>query len=411
MTTDTNKQGASGPTETAALAQPGPKSEIDLLDVLLTLARRKWFIIKFCAIAGVAAVVIALMLPNVYTAATTILPPQQGSSMSSLLSGQMGLLAGLAGQDMGLKNPSDIYLAMLRSDTVADELIKKFDLEKVYKAKYLVDARRKLRANSFIQTTDDGLISIAFTDRTPERAAQIANAYVSDLYSLNARVTVTEAAQRRRFFEGQLESAKNSLANAEVALKQTQLKTGMLDLDAQSKVILTSIAMVKAQISAQEVQIQGMRAFATADNPDLQRAETELAALRVQLARLVRDNNVPEGDIDIPTTKLPQAGLEYIRRLRDVKYYETLYELIAKQYEAAKLDEAKSVPVIQVVDPALKPERKSGPPRTIIVLLTGFAAFVIACFWVLVSEEYRQRTANQKTLLRIDLLKRQLFGK
>ncbi len=414
MTTDTNIEGVGEPREsqeTTPQAPTGANSEIDLLDVLLTLARRKWFIITFCGIFGVAAVVMTLRSPNVYTAKTTILPPQQGSSMSSLLSGQMGLLAGLAGKDVGLKSPSDVYIAMLRSDTAADDLIKQFDLEKVYKTKYLVDARQRLRAQSVINTTAEGLLSVAFTDKNPKLAAEIANAYVDELHSMNARLATTEAAQRRVFFEGQLKTAKDNLADAEVALKQTQLKTGMLDLDAQSKLILTSVATLKAEISAKEVQIQGMRSFATADNPDLQVAETELAALRGQLSKLVRDNNVPEGDIDIPTTKIPQAGLEYVRRLRDVKYYETLYELMAKQYEAAKLDEARSVPLIQVVDPALTPERKSGPPRTIIVLLTGIAAFVISCFWVLISEEYRQRTANDHTHSKIELLKRQLFSR
>jgi uncharacterized protein involved in exopolysaccharide biosynthesis len=234
------------------------------------------------------------------------------------------------------------------------------------------------------------MISVSVSDRDPQRAADMANAYVSELQRLSNTLAVTEASQRRVFYEQQLQQAKNQLGDAEIALKQTQEKTGVLEINAQARAIIDAIADVKAQIAAKEVRIQSMRAYVTEQNPELKAQEQELAAMHAQLEKLEKQQPESAGDIAIPSKALPQVGLEYIRRYRDVKYYETVYQLIAKQYELARMDEAKEAGLVQVVDSAVVPDKRSWPPRTLIVLLSAITALLLACGWVLARSASRQ---------------------
>ena len=219
------------------------------------------------------------------------------------------------------------------------------------------------------------------------------------------RLAIGEAGQRRLFFEQQLKRAKDDLANAEVAMRQTSEKTGMMQVDAQSRAMIASISQLKGQIAAKEVELQGMKSFATEQNPDLRLLNEQLSGMRQQLAKLVRNPNVSEGSIVIPTTQIPEAGLEYLRRYRDVKYYETIFELIAKQYEIARLDEAKSAPVIQVVDTATVPEKKSSPWRSLIVGLVTLAGVFCAAVWAIIAELFRAAIQNPRIRQKIELLK------
>jgi uncharacterized protein involved in exopolysaccharide biosynthesis len=178
-----------------------------------------------------------------------------------------------------------------------------------------------------------------------------------------------------------------------------------MQIDAQSRAMIAAITQLKAQIAAKEVELQVMRTFATEQNPDYRLGSEQLAGLRQQLALLLRNSNTAAGDIEIPTTKIPEAGLEYIRRYREVKYQETLYELFAKQCEIARVDEAKSAPIIQVVDIAQRPERKSGPFRTLIVLIITLAAFLVAVVWALVKEIYARQREDPETRMKLELLR------
>ncbi len=388
-----------------APARSETAKSMSLLDILIVLAAHKGFIAKFTLAWAVAAVVVSLLLPSVFTAKTTILPPQQAQSIGASFIGQLGMLASLAGKDIGLKNPSDVYVAMLRSDSVQDELVRRFDLQSLYKAKRFSDARNALDHVSQIESTKSGLISISVKDRSPQRAATLANAYVEELQKLNGRLAITEASQRRLFFEQQMRKAKDDLTNAEIAMKQTQEKTGVMQIDAQSRSIVAAVTQLKAQIAATEVQLQAMKLFATDQNPDVKLATQQLAGLQQQLAKLLRNSNVAEGDVEIPTTKVPEAGLEYIRRYRDVKYYETIYELIGKQYEVARLDEAKSAPVIQVVDLAAPPDRRSWPFRSLIVILATTAAFFLSVMLVLVWDSLKAANENPQQHEKFRMLK------
>jgi uncharacterized protein involved in exopolysaccharide biosynthesis len=347
-------------------------------EALIILAKRKAFIAKFVGAAILAAVVISLLLKNTYTANAKIMPPQQNQSMAmtSMLN-QFGPLAALAGQGLGLRTPSDIYVGMLRSRTVADALIDRFSLIQVYKKKKRDDARKALESNTLITTGKDGIISISVDDHDPNLAASIANAYVEELENLTKTLAITEASRRRAFFERETKMAMDDLAGAEQALKQTQETTGLIMLDPQSRAMIESLSSLRAQVAAKEVQVQSMRSFATAQNPDLERAEQELAALRDQQAKLEMGRG-KRSLADVPIENVPSAGLEYIRKLREVKYREALFELLAKQYEAAKIDEARDSLVVQQLDKAVIPEKKSWPLRGVIVIVTTMLALMIA---------------------------------
>jgi uncharacterized protein involved in exopolysaccharide biosynthesis len=208
--------------------------DISLLDLLIVLAKHKLLILGLTFSAGVAAAVISFLLPNIYTATTKILPPQQTQSTTSAMLGQLGVLSGLAGGSFGIKNPNDLYVGMLKSRTVADNIIERFDLKKVYKVRTSTHARNRLQQATTISSGRDGIIRIEIDDKEPKRAANLANAYVDELYKLTQTLAVTEASQRRLFLEKQLKLAKQELASAEVALKKTQEETGLIKLDDQA---------------------------------------------------------------------------------------------------------------------------------------------------------------------------------
>ena len=369
---------------------PPPRSS--LLDFVLVLARRKRLVLGIPAVAVLVSAAVALMLPNWYAANTKILPPQQSQSNAVAILGQLGALAGGGGasQALGLRNPSDIYVAMLRSRTVADNLVERFHLLKVYDKESIYYARRELARNSTIVAGREGVLTVEVEDKDPQRAAQIANGYIEELRSLTLRFAVTEAGQRRFFFEGQLKKAKTDLANAEIELKRFTQEAGVVSPLGQVGLTVSAAASLRAQISAREIQMTAMRSFATESNPDLLRVQSELAGLRTELAKMEKDSRLAKGDVLIPVGKAPEVSLEYIRRFRDLKYHETLFEVLAKQYEVARIDEAKDATLIQVLDVATPPERKSKPVRSLIVILSALVGLMIGIVAVLVMESYPQ---------------------
>lgn len=384
--------------------------DIGFWDVLLVLARRKRMILRVTGGATLLAIIISLILPKTYTATTVLIPPQQAQSSAAAMLAQLNpLVAGLT-NDLRLKNPADLYVALLKSRVVADDLIAQFNLKEIYGSKTNLDARKALEGNTHLGVTKEGLVDISVDDREPKRAAAMANAYVGALQKLTESLAVTEASQRRLFYERQLVTAKENLSDAEVALKETQEKTGLIQLDEQAKQLIQSSGTLRAQIAAKEIQLERMKLFATDQNPDLQGTEQELRALRGQLAIVERKAVGGNGDMQVATAKVPAAGLEYIRRLRDVKYAETIFELLAKQYEAAKLDEANNSSMVQIVEKAIEPERKSGPKRTLIVLSTAFYSFFFAGCWALLEEYYDRLRRDPKSAARLDLIRTYLRG-
>ena len=381
----------------------------DFVDLLLLLSAKKKTILQIVVAAALVSAVVAMLLPKMYSATASILPPQQSQSTLTAMLGQLGSIAGLSESDLGLKNPADLFIGMLKSRSIEDRLIDRFDLRKVYWVKRYQDARKTLENRSYIVAEREGMISITVEDRDPQRAANLANAYVDELHALNSQLAVSEAAQRRLFYQQKVLAEGDELARAELALKQAQEKTGLVQPEAQSRAIIASVADMRAQVAMKEVEVGAMRTYATKNNPDLRRKEQELAELRAQLAKMERNSGQSGiGDLELPTRQLPQAELEYLRRARDLKYHEALYAFLNKQLDAARIDEAKDAVVVQVVDKAVVPERKSGPHRLLVVAVTALVAFLLACLGVLVVEAWKRRTQDPHDGMRLARLRQSL---
>ena len=362
--------------------------EINIVDMLIVLAKRRKMIVGVTFAAALISAGVSMVMPNIYQATAKLLPPQQNQSSALALLSQFGGIAGAAAGVAGLKNPNDMYVGMLNSRTIADRLIAQFDLKKVYDTDLQDVARKKLDANTNITSGKDGLITIDVEDEDPKRATKLANAYVSEILRLTTVLAVTEASQRRMFYERQLQATKDKLANAEAALKSGLDTRGVISVDAESRAILETVGKLKAQVSAKEIELSAMRAFVTNSNPDYRRVEEELSSLRAELTHLENGRGA-----ETSGTR-EQSGLESVKLLREVKYQQMLYELLAKQYEAARIDEAKDPGVIQVLDQAVEPEQKSKPKRALIVVLSAVIAALGAMAWAFLSEARQKALAS-----------------
>jgi uncharacterized protein involved in exopolysaccharide biosynthesis len=388
------------------LQSTGDQYEIDLLDLFLSLLRSKLIIAAGTGLFLVLGLGISLMLKPIFTATAVIMPPQQEQSSASALLGQLGGLGGLGGgaaTSLGLKNPADLYVGILRSRMIADSLIDRFHLQQEYKQNLRMGARNLLRANSEFEAAADGLIYIRVKDHDPKMAAALANAYVDALHNLNTRLAIGQAAQRRLFYDQQLATEAKDLSAAEEDLKHTQERTGLIQLSGQAEMTIRNIADARAQIASREVQLGAARAYETDQNPDVIRLQAEVASLKSHLAQLEdAQQHMAPGDTQIPGAQVAEAGLEYTRKLREVKYHEAFFELLAKQREAAGIDEAKSAPIIQVVDPAEVPERKSGPSRALITIGFGMLGFVLSSAWAVLSSVLTQMRRSPEQSARLD---------
>ncbi len=370
-------------------------SGMSLLDLLILVANRKRQIFYIALVTGVATFLLTFLLTSQYTAITTIIPPQQSSTSSmALLSqfsqsgsmGGLGSMGSLGASALGIKNPNEIYVAMLKCRTVEDAMVERFDLRKWYGKKLVMDARAAFEKHVQIAVeSKSGLIRISVEDSNPARAAEIANGYVAEFRKFSAELAVTEASQRRLFFEQQLKQSKEDLASAEEQLKRAEQTTGLIHLDSQARALIETAAALRAQVTAKRVQIRAMRSFATEDNPLLVQARQQLAELEFQLNKIGGTQPGGDNELLVSRGRIPESGLEYVRKFREVKYHETVFELLAKQYEIAKLDEAREGAVLQVMDKAVPPEKRSFPKRTWIAAIAAGIACLGAVLWIVFS--------------------------
>ncbi|MGA8274517.1 MAG: GNVR domain-containing protein [Candidatus Sulfotelmatobacter sp.] len=386
------------------------ETEVSLLDVVVIIAENKRFMVRFVLIAAVLAIVISLLLPVRYEGQVVLLPPAQNSSIASSLMGQLGgalgSLATLAGGGLGLKNPADMYVSLLKSRTVEDGMIQRFGLMNEYHEKKMSSTRKELeRRSTIVAGTKDGLIRLTIEDHDPRRAAELANGYVDEFRKLSASLAITEAARRRLFFQQELQQSKDNLTAAEEAMAKTQQSTGVLQIDSQARALIESAAILRAQVVAKQVEIEGMRSFATDDNPNVVLAKQELAALQSQLERVAGSKSDTGSDINLSKGRVTQAGMEYLRRYRDLKYQETVYELLAKEFEVAKLDEAREGSIIQVVDAAVPPDKKSSPHRTLIVIGMTILSFFVGVFWLVVGRRFLRTLELPENRQRLDKIR------
>jgi uncharacterized protein involved in exopolysaccharide biosynthesis len=343
---------------------------VSLLDLALPLAQHWKLLLIAPLLAGLVALGVTYLMKPIYTSRTVFLPPQQQQSAAATAVAQLGALSGLVGGAAGLKSPADQYVALLQSSSVADRLIDEFKLMRVYDRKYRFEARKELAANSRMTLgKKDGLITVEVDDTDPQRAAAIASRYVDELRRLTSHLALTEAQQRRVFFEEQLKKTRDDLTKAQTALEASGFSAGALR--AEPRAAAEGYARLRAEATAAEVRLQTLRRGLSESTPEVQQALATLAALRSQLAR----------------TEAPSAlngGPDYVGRFREFKYQETLFELFARQYELARLDESREGALIQVVDVAQPAEWKSRPKRGQIALTTTLlAALALGAFLVL----------------------------
>lgn len=377
---------------------PSPHDEtqdagISILEIIAVLIAR-WRLLVVVPIA-VGALALGATTPAVapesFTARTTFLPPQQaqGSAAAAALA-SLGALAGLTGGG-AVKTTSDQYVALMQSVTVEDRIIDRFDLMTRYKAKYRVDARRALEGDVRILIgKKDGLISVEAVAGTPVMAADMANQYVAELRRVTSELALTEAQQRRVFFETELKKARVKLDEAQRILQSGGFNAGALK--AEPHAAAESYARVKAEITSAEVVLQAMRSRLADSAPEVQHQLAMLAALRSQLEQLERNT---------PTT----GDADYLSRYREFKYQEKLVELFSQQYEMARLDEGRDGAVVQVVDPATPPERKSGPKRVLTALVAAIVSGLLLVLWILLRHFWQQAQAHPDTAAKLQRLK------
>jgi uncharacterized protein involved in exopolysaccharide biosynthesis len=382
--------------------------EISLLDLLQTVAENLRLLIFGPLFVGLTALGVSFLVTPTFTAKTSFLPPQQQNSMAASMLNSLGALGGLAGAAVGIKNPADQYVAFMQSVTLKDALIDKFELMTRYEAEYRSDARKTLEDNSRIASGKDGIITVEVDDTDPQLAADMANAYVTQLETLMSRLAVTEAQQRRQFFESQLETTKQKLTQAEIALSQTGVSSDVLK--SAPATAIAGVAELQAQVTAQEVRLGAMRGYLAETAPEFKQALTALASLRAQLAKQSQGAR--------PSTSRAEGASgggrdDYIARYRDFKYQETLFELFARQFEMAKLDESREGATIQVIDPATAPELMAKPKKALIAVLATLATGFLLLLWVFVRQALSnaaQDTESAQKLAGIRVAFRRAFG-
>jgi uncharacterized protein involved in exopolysaccharide biosynthesis len=371
--------------DAAAMAGLNDEDDGISLGELLSMLTSRWkSILGGSVVAGALGLGGAMLLPPIFTAQTVIMPPQQQQNGAAAALGALGALGALAGG--GLKNTADQYIGLMQSATVSDRLIDRFKLMEVYDVKYRMDARKVLLKNVAINAgKKDGLIVVAVDDEDPQRATDMANAYVDQLRQMTNTLAVSEAQQRRQFFEQKLGETKERLTQAQIALQAGGFNAGALR--AEPKAAAEGYARIRAELTTAEIKLQTLRATLADGASEVRQQQTIVAALRTELNRQEKTEQVVvDGD----------PG--YISRYREYKYQETLFEMYAKQFELARADEGREGALIQVVDVAQVPEKKSKPQRALLALGAAvLAGFVLAVRAVLVG--IRQRSGTGRAMV------------
>jgi capsule polysaccharide export protein KpsE/RkpR len=411
---------------TAAKPTPEPRplpsaKESDLREAVLALeAQRKWqaerlrllwsrrrFLFRASIMGLIASTLIALVIPKSYTSTARLMPPDAQSKsglamMAALASKGGGGLGSIAGDLLGLQSSGALFIGVLRSQTAQERLIQEFNLRKVYGARLVTDARRKLDENTSIsEDRKSGIISISVTDHDPNRAAAMANGYVNELNSLVAELSTSAAHRERVFLEGRLKVAKQELDNASAQLAQFSSKHGTLDIQTEGRAMLDAAGTLSGQLIAAQSELEGIRQIYTDNNSRVRALKGRVEELREQLKKLdgtgpgeATANDALPGASDgmpYPTIKsLPLLGAKYADYYREAKVQETVYELLTEQYELAKVEEAKETPSVKVLDIAQKPERKSFPPRLLIMFLGTFLMLSASALWVYGSNQWKE---------------------
>jgi uncharacterized protein involved in exopolysaccharide biosynthesis len=370
----------SDPIESRDMPQPAALAQEEgspVFQYLMPLAPRWKSLLSSAILVTAAAYGATFLMQPTYAAVTSFLPPQQQQSSAASALASLGALAGLAGGAVGIRTPADQYIALMESNTVSDRIIAQFKLQELYKRKLLGDARTLLRKNVTITNgKKDGLVTVTVEDHDPSRSAAIANQYVEELRRLTSVLAVTEAQQRRQFFEHLMTEAKDKLTAAQVALQQSGFVDS--DLKTEPKAAADAYAKAKAEATAAEVKLQTIRASRADSSAEVQQQLTTLQALRKQISQL-----------EVQESPNAKSG-DYVGKYREFKYQETLFELMSKQYEIARVDESREGALIQVVDTATPPERNIKPRKLVIAAISGALAMALYAA-LLLFQDYLRR--------------------
>lgn len=384
-------------------------------DLLRLLWDRRRFFLRATAAGLIVSTIIAFLIPKSYTSTTQLMPPDPQSTSSMTMMAAMAAKAGgdlgaVAGDLLGLKSSGALFIGVLRSQTSQDRLIQQFDLRKVYGKRLVIDARTKLDENTSIsEDRKSGIITISVTDHSPQRAAALASAYVDQLNSLVSELSTSSAHRERVFLEERLKVAKEDLDDASNQLAQFSSKNNTLDIQQEGKAMLDAAGAIAGEMIAAQSQLEGLRQIYTDNNSRVRSLDARVAELRKQLEQLggteAKGANgaatspgqsadpppaQPSG-LPYPTIRsLPLLGAKYADYYRRAKIQETVYELLTEQYELAKVQEAKETPSVKVLDPARIPEKRSFPPRLVIMILCTFLTSALSVVWVLGSARWEE---------------------
>ena len=369
---------------------------LSLLDVALLLAHHWKLLVLGPLCVGLAALGAPYLVAPTFTARTSFLPPQQQQSMAASALSSLGALSGLAGVAGTLKSPADQYVSLLQSVTVQDQLIDAFKLMQVYESKFRFEARKELTRNVRVSLgKKDGLITVEVDDTDPKRAAELANRHVDELRRVTAELALSEAQQRRQFFEIQLKQTRDKLSQAQLALQSSGFNQSALR--AEPKAAADSYARMRAEVTAAEVRLQTLRGGLVDSAPEVQQQVIRLQALRGQLGKLEGSLNGAESG-------------DYVSKYREFKYQETLFELFSRQYELARVDESREGALIQIVDAATPPEHKSRPQRGLLALVSTGIGFILTLLFVVLRQSLRRASADPATAHKLSDL-RNAFGR
>ena len=371
---------------------PTPAAEASLLKLVVIVARTRWRLARIVPATMLVTAGLVMLIPVAYTGTAVILAPQPSSSASALLN-QIGSLASLAPELMqgsGGKTSEETYLGILSSRTISDEMIRRFDLQRLYRTRHMVDTRKALAMHTRVEATKGYLIRISVEDHSATRAADMANGYVDILYAINERLALTQSSQRRLFLEQQVTAERDVLSKAELAFKRVQ-ELLRDPADGASRAHTADDGATTHRTGKPGAAVATLRSVATEQNEKVSEMESGLAALRAQLSKAEKGaSDTQTSDYFLAAGKVPAAGLEYIRTTRDLRYHEALFEALSKQYEMARLEEAKAPALLQVIDCAVPLDKKTWPPRTLLVLISGLVSALVVLGWAFAQDAWRR---------------------
>jgi tyrosine-protein kinase Etk/Wzc len=366
---------------------------------------------------------LCLILPRRYKSIVKLMPPKQTQSTTSFFAAGFGTgaFADAAGGGLGLKDPNAPYIGLLKSRTVQEAIVQKFNLMKVYHVKDMTAARKRLGDNTDVVSEKSTFIAITFIDTDKKRAAAIANDYTDELRALTKAISVSEASTRREFFSQQVETAKTGLLSAQMTVQQIEQNKGLVHLDAQANVIIQSLASVRAEIAAKEVELQVQKSYSTERNPEVQLTMQELVSLRKEASRLARNgggapakdpaaNQKPDSEdfSDLGLKGVPKQGMEYIRALQDLGFRQSFYDLLLKQYEAASLDEAKEAAVLEVVESGVEADQPDSPKPVHIMSFSILGGFFFSCILGLILQRWDKSKSDPLIAASVEQLRQAL---